>query len=157
MIALAKSEDQDDLMGLQSTYGALFFGVPNQGMDVEAMATMIGDRPGRYTLNLLDQQLGYRLRSRQHDEFCQAFSFRDSHIVQFFELHKTPTVREVRLPRWLIVLLQPLTKFARTPIQRNGLRLVNLNFWSTLPLRLVQEAGRREMTIMYPCRAITQT
>ena len=68
----------DDRLNLQSTYGALFFGVPSQGMDVGAMAAMVGELPVRYTLNLLDQQLGYRLRSRQHEEFCKAFDFRDS-------------------------------------------------------------------------------
>ena len=94
---MAHSEDQSDRINLQCTYGALFFGVPNQGMDVEAMATMVGNRPGRYTLDLLNQQLGYRLKSRQHDEFCKAFSFRDSRIIQFFEQQKSPTVHEVCL------------------------------------------------------------
>ena len=96
MIAVAASENHEDKMNLYSTYGILFFGVPSQGMEVEAMAAMVGELPIRYTLNLLDQQLGFRLRSRQHEDFCKAFHFRDSRIVQFFELCKSHTVCEVR-------------------------------------------------------------
>ena len=89
------SNNADDSLCLQSTYGALFFRVPRQGMDVEAMAAMVGELPVRYTLNLLDHQVGFRLRSRQHEDFCKAFDFPDSCIVQFFELRKSHTVQEV--------------------------------------------------------------
>jgi protein SERAC1 len=86
------SDDSEDQLNLQSTYGALFFGVPSHGMNVEAMASMIGDLPARYNLNLLDQRLGFRLRMRQHETFCEAFAYKDSKIVQFFELRESPTV-----------------------------------------------------------------
>ena len=92
---MKESKDNDDRINFQSTYGALFFGVPSQGMDIEALAAMVGNLPSRYTLNLLDQQLGYRLRTRQHDDFCKAFDFSDSRIIQFFELRKSQTVCEV--------------------------------------------------------------
>ncbi len=64
-------------------------------MDTEALAAMIGDRPQRYDLSLLNQDVGYRLRDRQHEEFCRAFDFKDSKIFQFFETKKTATVKEV--------------------------------------------------------------
>lgn len=89
------SDDEGDRLNFWHTYGALFFGVPSQGMDVQALATMIENLPSRYTLNLLDQQLGHRLRNRQHQEFCKVFDFKDSRIVQFFELRKSPTVIQV--------------------------------------------------------------
>jgi hypothetical protein len=94
---MKNSSDADDKANFDSIYGALFFGVPSQGMDTAALAAMVGDRPQRYELSLLDQEVGHRLRSRQHDEFCKAFDFKDSKIIQFFETKKTATVKEVSL------------------------------------------------------------
>lgn len=93
---MKNSTFEEDRLNFRSTFGALFFGVPSQGMDVEAIAAMVQHLPARYTSTLLDQQLGFRLRNRQHEEFCRAFDYRDSKIVQFFELQKTPTCIEVR-------------------------------------------------------------
>ena len=97
MIRMKNSDDSDDRLNFRSTYGALFFGVPNRGMDVRALATMIGDLPARYTLNLLDQQFGFRLRNRLQEDFCNAFDYKSSKIVQFFELKMSPTVQQVGL------------------------------------------------------------
>jgi hypothetical protein len=94
---MKNSSDTDDKANFDSIYGALFFGVPSQGMDTAALAAMVGDRPQRYDLSLLDQEVGHRLRSRQHDEFCEAFDFKDSKVIQFFETKKTATVKEVSL------------------------------------------------------------
>ena len=92
MIQMRKSSNEVDQETILSTYGALFFGVPTQGMDVEAIANMVQNLPARYISTLLDQKDGFRLRQRQHEDFCQAFDYKDSRIVQFFELEKTPTV-----------------------------------------------------------------
>jgi len=94
---MKNSSDADDKVNFDSIYGALFFGVPSQGMDTAALAAMVGDRPQRYDLSLLDQEVGHRLRSKQHDEFCEAFDFKDSKVIQFFETKKTATVKEVSL------------------------------------------------------------
>ena len=95
MIRMKHSDDLDDRLNFRSTYGALFFGVPSQGMDIDALAAMVGDLPQRYTLTLLDRQLGHRLKARRHSEFCEAFDYKDSKITQFFELKKSPTVCQV--------------------------------------------------------------
>jgi hypothetical protein len=92
---MKESSDTNDKYNLTSVYGALFFGVPSGGMDTKALAAMVGDKPQRYDLSLLDQEVGYRRRSRQHEEFCRAFDFEDSKIIQFFEMKKTSTVIEV--------------------------------------------------------------
>ena len=92
---MCQSPKKDDQLNFRSTYGALFFGVPSHGMNVEAMAAMVQDLPARYTLTILDQRLGFRLRNRQHEDFCKAFNFRDSKIVQFFESKLSPTVIQV--------------------------------------------------------------
>ena len=96
MIKMKCSSYLEDRLSLQSTYGALFFGVPSQGMNVEALASMVQNFPARYDLSLLDEQLGFRAQSRQHKEFCEAFAYRDSKIIYFFELRKSPTVLKVR-------------------------------------------------------------
>ena len=92
MIQMRKSPNKVDQETFLSTYGALFFGVPTQGMDVEAIASMVQDLPARYISTLLDQKDGFRLRQRQHENFCQAFDYKDSRIVQFFEMEKSQTV-----------------------------------------------------------------
>ena len=92
---MKNNTNPEDQLNMHSTYGALFFGVPSQGMNVEAMASMVEGLPARYTLNLLDQQLGFRLRNKQHEDFCKAFAYPDSKIVQFFELKKSPTLTQV--------------------------------------------------------------
>lgn len=61
-------------------------------MNVDAMAGMVQGTPAQYNLTLLNQQMGSRLRNRQHIDFCEAFDFADSKIVRFFELRKSPTV-----------------------------------------------------------------
>lgn len=96
MARMSDSSRQDDRLNFLSSYGALFFGVPNQGMNVEALASMVPELPARYTLNILGQQLGYGLREKLHTEFCRKFHYRDSKIVQFYELEKSPTVIQVR-------------------------------------------------------------
>lgn len=109
---MKESSDSNDNRNLDSVYGALFFGVPSQGMDTEALAAMVGDKPQRYDLSLINDQVGHRLRSRQHDDFCKAFDFKDSKIIQFFETRKTPTVVEVR--QLLVFFVVDVTNLNRT-------------------------------------------
>ena len=103
MIRLKESREETDQANFRSTFGALLFGVPSSGMNVKALATMIGHLPSRTTLNDLDSRIGTRLRLKQHRDFCKAFDFRDAIIARFFELHETPTVREVSASPFLSV------------------------------------------------------
>ena len=96
MLTLSNSSDENDKLIVHSTYGALFFGVPGQGMNVEATASMVQGRAAQFTLDLLDQQRSFRLRNRQHEEFCKVFPYNDSKIIQFFETKESPTVVQVR-------------------------------------------------------------
>ena len=89
---MRKSSNDTDRWNCLLTYGALFFGVPSHGMNVEAIRKMVQDLPARYISALLDQQDGFRLRQRQHQAFCEAFDYKYSRIVQFFELKKSPVV-----------------------------------------------------------------
>jgi hypothetical protein len=89
------SSNDIDQQNIMATYGALFFGVPNNGMKTEALAAMVGDGPQKFDLVMLDGDLGSRLRSKKHQEFCNAFDYKDSKIVSFYETQKTPTVLQV--------------------------------------------------------------
>ena len=101
IIQMRKSPNEVDQEIVLSTYGALFFGVPTHGMNVEAIASMVQDLPARYISTLLDQQDGFRLRQRQHEDFCQAFDYKDSRIIQFFELERSPTViQDAETKKW---------------------------------------------------------
>ena len=95
MIILSNSSEADDQVIVQSTYAALFFGVPGQGMNVEALASMVEGKGAQFTQALLDQQRSFRLRGRQHEEFCKAFPYEDSKIIQFFETKESPTMVQV--------------------------------------------------------------
>ncbi|KAI9890345.1 MAG: hypothetical protein M1814_004255 [Vezdaea aestivalis] len=95
MTLMSESDNPADHLTLELTYGALFFGVPNQGMETSSLAPLIAKNPSRYTLNQLDPQLGSRPRDREHQDFCKAFNFRDSKIVQFYELQKSSTYRRI--------------------------------------------------------------
>lgn len=92
---MSNSDHHDDRLTLLLIYGALFFGVPSHGMDVQAIVGMVRELPSRYTTILLDEEVGYHLRNKQQEDFCKAFPFENSKIVSFFELEKTPTVIKV--------------------------------------------------------------
>ncbi|VUC32123.1 unnamed protein product [Clonostachys rosea] len=81
---------EEDLRMVRSIYGALFFGVPSQGMDTRALAAMVQGLPAsQFVVSSLDREVGNRLRQRQHLRFCKAFHFEDSKIIQFFETRTT--------------------------------------------------------------------
>ncbi|KAF2655410.1 hypothetical protein K491DRAFT_778721 [Lophiostoma macrostomum CBS 122681] len=102
MISMSRaSESSEDRANILSSYGCLFFGVPSQGMDTANILTMIENPSARYTLVQLDQQVGFRLRKRQHADFRSAFHFEDSQVVHFFERDKTATLKlNVTTNKW---------------------------------------------------------
>lgn len=140
---MKESPDNNDEWNLISVYGALFFGVPSLGMDTEALAAMVGDKPHRYDLSLLDQKVGHRLRLRQHEEFCNAFDFVDSKIIQFFETKMTSTVVEVG--RILVSSIIDITHQNRTQSQRSGHVPVRKRCSSILRRQLSVADGRLQM------------
>ncbi|KAI9889394.1 MAG: hypothetical protein M1814_005330 [Vezdaea aestivalis] len=93
MVALRQTSDLKANNIVECTYGALFFGVPSQGMDTEALATVVGQKPQRATEALLNEQILHRLRDKQNHSFCKAFDYGDSRIITFFETTKSKTAR----------------------------------------------------------------
>ena len=85
--------DDQDKTNLKATYGALFFGVPNQGMDISSLVPMVGDQPNRYFLESLGKESGFL--QDQRTKFPKAFDFKDSEIISFFETQESPTAEKV--------------------------------------------------------------
>src|ERR1700737_3509880 len=85
-----------DKANLNSTYGALFFGVPNQGMDISSLIPMVKDQPNRHLLESLGRESD--LLRKQNRAFPKAFPFKDSEIYCFYETLGSPTAIEVSMP-----------------------------------------------------------
>ena len=74
-------------------YGALFFGVPNQGMDIKSLIPMASDQPNQALLHSLGTE-SQVLRDLGR-EFPKAFNFGDSEIICFYETRESPTAIKV--------------------------------------------------------------
>lgn len=85
-----------DKANLNSTYGALFFGVPNQGMDISSLIPMVKNQPNRHFLESLGKESD--LLRKQSRAFPKAFPFKDSEICCFYETLGSRTAIEVSTP-----------------------------------------------------------
>jgi hypothetical protein len=85
-----------DKANLNSTYGALFFGVPSQGMDISSLIPMVKGQPNRHFLESLGRESD--LLRKQNRAFPKAFPFKDSQICCFYETLGSPTAIEVSTP-----------------------------------------------------------
>ncbi|KAH0556219.1 hypothetical protein GP486_005853, partial [Trichoglossum hirsutum] len=81
-----------DKSNFASTCGILFFGVPNQGIDISSLIPMVMDQPNMLFLMSLGKESGY-LRDR-HRAFCKAFTSRDTKIISFYETEESPTAQK---------------------------------------------------------------
>ena len=97
LVQMAKG-DEDDRLNLRATFGMLFFGVPNQGMDINALLLMVGGQQNQPFLTLLNRNSG----SLQYliDSFRAVFPFRDSRIISFYETSASPTAKQDPSGSW---------------------------------------------------------
>ncbi|KAF1953686.1 hypothetical protein CC80DRAFT_537276 [Byssothecium circinans] len=86
LVGMAKG-DESDRANLTSTYGALFFGTPNQGMNIDSLIAMVGDQPNRYFLETLGN--GSEVLQNLVNNFNEVFTFRDSEVISFYETEKS--------------------------------------------------------------------
>lgn len=75
---------------LKYIYGALFFGVPSQGMEICSLVPMVEGQPNQALLHTLGKESSIlRTQSR---EFPKAFDYQDtSEIICFYETEMSPT------------------------------------------------------------------
>lgn len=69
---------------LRSVYGILFFGVPNQGLNITSLIPMVDGQPNEAFLRTLGE--GSHLLRNQTREFSKCFDFRDSEVICFYEV-----------------------------------------------------------------------
>lgn len=85
-------DDSHDQRMLKTVFGALFFGVPNHGMDITALGTMVRGQPNEQLVTQLgpDSDVLDRLAT----DFERVFNFSDSRILCFCETALSPTAVE---------------------------------------------------------------
>ncbi|KAI9778529.1 MAG: hypothetical protein M1839_008060 [Geoglossum umbratile] len=81
-----------DKFNFACTRGILFFGVPNQGIDIDSLIPMVQDHPNMLFLLTLGKESGY-LRN-QHRAFFKAFDSKDSRVISFYETEESPTAQK---------------------------------------------------------------
>jgi hypothetical protein len=80
---------------MDSIYGALLFGVPNQGMDIKSLIPMVKDQPNQALLHSLGTES--QILREQCRNFPTAFDYKNSEIVCFYETVMSPTAVLVSL------------------------------------------------------------
>ncbi|KAI9692467.1 MAG: hypothetical protein M1822_006698 [Bathelium mastoideum] len=85
-------DDSHDQRMLKTVFGALFFGVPNHGMDITSLRTMVRGQPNEHLVTQLgpDSDILDRLAT----DFERVFNFSDSRIACFCETALSPTAVE---------------------------------------------------------------
>ena len=92
------SGDGVDRRIFESTYGILFFGVPNQGMDISSLLAMVGSQPNLPFLTMLSKDSG-NLQGLV-ERFRTVFDFKDSETISFYETCASRTARKDTTGRW---------------------------------------------------------
>ena len=83
------SKDEDDRQNFKATYGAMFFGVPRQGMNVESLRPMVSRQPNESFLMNLGRDS--ELLLMKSEMFCRSFDFESSVVFSFYETEYSPT------------------------------------------------------------------
>lgn len=99
MIEMA-SEDAPatELENFKATFAILFFGVPNQGMDIRSLHAMVRGQPNEPFTSYFDRDAGFL--HQLINKFRETFYFQDSHIISFFETKASPTAKLDSTGRW---------------------------------------------------------
>ena len=82
-----------DKKQMESVVGMLFFGVPNRGLDIDSLRSIVCNQTNRYLLESIGQYSDLLLQ--QDSQFDSLFGFKDSPIVSFFETKSSPTAIKV--------------------------------------------------------------
>jgi hypothetical protein len=85
---------QSDSVTLNSTIQCLLFGVPTQGMDISTLLPMVQNQHNALTLlpYLVENSLWLKDQNRK---FSEAFPFKDSDVICFYETQESPTAVQV--------------------------------------------------------------
>ncbi len=92
---MSRSENEGDRKLIRATYGIVFFGVPNHGMDIRSLIPMVGDGPNRSLLESIGN-ISSQVLSQQHWDFHKALGAKgESEVFCFYETIQSPTAIKV--------------------------------------------------------------
>ncbi|KFY64655.1 hypothetical protein V496_03120 [Pseudogymnoascus sp. VKM F-4515 (FW-2607)] len=89
IIQIKNDKKHQDL--LESIYGALFFGVPSQGMEIASLVPMVAGQPNQALLHTLGKES--QLLRNQSRDFPKAFDSKDSEIFCYYETEMSRTAK----------------------------------------------------------------
>ena len=92
----AADGSQDDKAVFMSCYAVIFFGVPNRGLEISSLASMVKGQPNEQLVRDLDPNS--RFLTHLHDMFYRRFTFNYSPIISIYERKMTPTVEVSHYP-----------------------------------------------------------
>ncbi|KAI9778532.1 MAG: hypothetical protein M1839_008063 [Geoglossum umbratile] len=101
LIQMRDGNNDMDLNNFNATYAALFFGVPNRGLNTTYLWAMVKEQPNKTLVAALDPSSDY-LR-QLHRNFCEKFRFPDSKIISFYETGLSPTPKLMEDGGWALV------------------------------------------------------
>ncbi|KAK0731303.1 hypothetical protein B0H67DRAFT_639713 [Lasiosphaeris hirsuta] len=93
------TESNSELDQVRRIVGALFFGVPNDGMDITSLIPMVNDQPNRFlleSLSAINSQV-LRLQERTFAKFLDQTAL---NIFCFYETRLSPTAAQDSAGRW---------------------------------------------------------
>lgn len=99
LIRMAKPSVGHGLM--RYIYGCVFFGVPNDGMDIESLIPMVTDQPNRFLLESLNA-MNSQISRLQRPSFSKLLDENRLELFCFYETRLSRTAAKV-------VVVQPLT------------------------------------------------
>ncbi|KIM98677.1 hypothetical protein OIDMADRAFT_31451 [Oidiodendron maius Zn] len=88
LVRIAESDSDSDLVSL--VFGALFFGVPNDGMDIESLIPMVNNQPNRFLLESL-HDVNPQILTLQNRSFSRILKQTNFEIFCFYETKQSPT------------------------------------------------------------------
>jgi hypothetical protein len=86
----AADGSQDDKAVFMSCYAIIFFGVPNRGIEISSLVSMVKGQPNEQLVRDLGPDS--RFLTHLHDMFYHRFTFDDSPIISIYEMKTTPTI-----------------------------------------------------------------
>ncbi len=98
LIRLTESDSEAGLIRQRQRLGVLFFGVPNDGMDIESLIPMVGDQPNRFLLESLNA-INSQILRLQRRSFAKVLSQTALEIFCFFETSLSSTAAKVGIAR----------------------------------------------------------
>jgi alpha-beta hydrolase superfamily lysophospholipase len=93
LIQMKNDKKHQDLF--ESVYGALFFGVPSQGMEITSLIPMVKSQPNQALLHTLGKES--QLLRNQSRDFPEAFDSKDTEIFCYYETEMSRTAKLVSL------------------------------------------------------------